>query len=602
MDKFNVTFSGYDVTLKVNKGSLLLDAAKEANIVMQADCGGKGTCGKCEAIITKNNSSDAPEKVLMCRKLVDYDMTVEILSSSVSTKIENFSISYKQSEKGREINIVPFFEIRDLKLNTPSLSDTRSDIRRVNDAIPSASIQTLSIDGIRNAPKIIREGSFKATVITAGENIYGISSANCYYGVAFDIGTSSICSRLINLRNGDILCSSVCANPQKVYGADVSSRCSYIDRDSNKLSTLRKLIVEKCERMIEWLCEKVDVRVDDLACVGVSGNTIMLHIFMGVDPSSIGEAPYAPVFTESITTYGVNIGFKNLTSVIVKTLPCVSGYIGADALAGVVKIGMICDDAPVLLVDLGTNAEIILKANGNIYACAAAAGPSIEGAHMSCGMNASPGAVSSVSISEALNCTVIGDGLPTGICGTGTLDAISELFRIGVIQENGRYVPGEESIPENLVDRMIMEGMSRSFVIVPPLETKNHRSIAISQSDVRAFQMGKSAVRTGIEILLETAGISASELRAVYLAGALGDNIDPVSAVRTGVIPKIDFKYIKSVGNAALDGTVDCLLKKEKMREAVELATRIRYIELSSVKGFMDRYVGNMSFDSNLRA
>ncbi len=391
-------------------------------------------------------------------------------------------------------------------------------------------------------------------------------------GVILDVGTTTIAACLVDLSSGEILQKTSALNPQSVYGADVLSRINACRE--GKLERLQKIVLEKSNELIHSIAEGKSV--DELV---VSANTTMLHIYLGKNPETIGVYPFTPVFTQTQRIDGVAL---SLQADKVRLLPSVSGYIGSDITAGVLACCMHKENKAELLVDIGTNGEVVLSHKGRLYATSTAAGPALEGACIERGLGGVSGAIDKVYVQNGnLTFSTIGNEKARGICGSGLIDLIAVLLEEELIDESGSW---NEDSTSPLMNKLLGD----KFYLTD--------EVYLSQRDIRQFQLAKSAIVAGIDTLLSTCGVEIDELENVYVAGGLGFYMNVQNAVRTGLLPKWSLSKAKVVGNTSLAGARLCLLQETAQREIERIATEMQVIELSFSKIFQDLYIEYMSF------
>lgn len=417
-------------------------------------------------------------------------------------------------------------------------------------------------------------------------------------GIAIDIGTTTIVAYLIDMGTGKTLAASSAINPQTAFGADVISRISYIGDGPEKLLELQKAAVRQINDLIKDLFAKTGRSATKEDLIVVAGNTTMEHIFAGISPESIGRSPFEPQFYESIEFAASELGIEMESSVKVKLLPNIYGFVGGDIVSGIIYSGMHKTDELSLLVDIGTNNEMVLGNKDIMYCCSAAAGPALEGAKIKMGMRAAPGAIDSVKINgSGIKITTINDKPPLGICGSGLVDAISELLKAGVITESGRFAKKEDIKDINLSERLTgTHAKDMLFVIASEGEQGQNPEVGLTQKDIREIQLAKGAIAAGIEILLDVAGKKLDDIKNVYLAGAFGNYIDIENAVRISILPSVPRERIHPIGNSA--GAGACLMLKEPdlWETADGLIKKSKHIELANHEKFQDIFVDNLSF------
>lgn len=416
-------------------------------------------------------------------------------------------------------------------------------------------------------------------------------------GIAVDIGTTTIVAYLVDLGTGMTLSASSAINPQTSFGADVISRISYIGDDPDKLSELQRAVMKQINSLIKEVFLKTGRKPSAKDSIVVAGNTTMEHIFAVISPESIGKSPFKPQFYDSLEFDALELGIEAENGVKVKLMPNIHGFVGGDIVSGIIYSGIHDTDELSLLVDIGTNNEMVLGNRQFMLCCSAAAGPALEGAKIKMGMRAAPGAIDSVKINgSGIKITTINDMPPLGICGSGLVDAISELLKAGVITQSGRFADKEE-LKEHLFNRFKgNKGKDLSFIIATEGEYGNNPEVGITQKDIREIQLAKGAIAAGAQILLDVAGKKLEDIKNVYLAGAFGNYIDIENAVRISILPDVPRERIHPVGNSAGDGA--CLMLKDPSLwdTAANIIKKAEHIELACHKDFQEIFIGNMSF------
>ena len=416
-------------------------------------------------------------------------------------------------------------------------------------------------------------------------------------GIAIDIGTTTIVAYLVDLGTGMTLAASSAINPQTSFGADVISRISYIGDDPDKLSELQKAVTKQINSLIKEVFSKTGRKPSEKDSMAVAGNTTMEHIFAGISPESIGKSPFKPQFYDSLEFEASELGIEAEKGVKVKLMPNIHGFVGGDIVSGIIYTGMHRSEELSLLVDIGTNNEMVLGNSDFMLCCSAAAGPALEGAKIKMGMRAAPGAIDSVKINgSGIKITTINDMSPVGICGSGLVDAISELLKARVITQSGRFADKEE-LEEHLSGRFKgNKGKDLSFILAAEGEYGSNPEVGITQKDIREIQLAKGAIAAGAQILLDVAGKKLDQIKNVYLAGAFGNYIDIENAVRISILPDVARERIHPVGNSA--GAGACLMLKDPSLwdTAADIIKRAEHIELANHKDFQEIFVGSMTF------
>lgn len=399
------------------------------------------------------------------------------------------------------------------------------------------------------------------------------------YGVAVDLGTTTIVAYLVNLASGNILQAESVMNPQRAYGDNVISRCDYIAEDRDGLQTLHDIAIEAINDLIDHLCQENQVDPHQVRRFTLAGNTIMQHIILNVDPSAIAVAPFTPTFTETQTLSAEDMGLNIQPDALCHICPAVSGYIGGDTMAALKAVEMDTRDDISLLVDIGTNGEIVLGNKDRMLSCSAAAGPAFEGAHIQFGMGGVSGAINKVMHQqETVQYTTIDDVEAIGICGSGLLDAVALIKELNLLTETGTLDK----------DRTV----DRDGIATYDLSDK----VYITQKDIREVQLAKSAIAAGIHVLVNRMGITYDDIQHVYLAGGFGSYMDVHSAAVIGLLPKECVDQSQSVGNAAGMGAVKVLLSDRELQETQDVKAVIEYLELSFDMEFNNLFIDHMIF------
>jgi len=397
----------------------------------------------------------------------------------------------------------------------------------------------------------VRLSKGNSQVLTDGCHVK-VSADGDGYGIAIDMGTTTIAAQLYDLATGENLSTYASVNNQKGYGADVITRSEHSE-------DVHPIAIEQINEIIDFFGKEINR-------VSIAGNTIMQHFTLGLDPRPITVAPFTPATTALEIRAGKELGIKAKE---VRVLPCISGYVGADIVMGILATNLHKAEKPCLLLDIGTNGEIVAGSKKGVYCCSAAAGPAFEGANISCGMSAVEGAVNKIEVTDGhIKWETIGDKQPKGICGSGILDAVAEFLKSGIIEDTG-YMEEDVIVCDNVI---------------------------ITPKDIREVQLAKAAIAAGINTLLKKTGITLEEIDALYLAGGFGNYLDKNSAAQIGLIPKELLSKVKPVGNTSLTGCGMALVNNECQQEAVKIAQEAHYIELSCDMDFQSEYVQQMMF------
>ncbi len=410
------------------------------------------------------------------------------------------------------------------------------------------------------------------------------------YGVAFDIGTTTVVGLIWDLQDHKLLGISSRSNPQSAYGQDVISRIAFCMEDAGGLNVLNRLMIDCLNEMIHCLTK--DLPGKKLEAVVAVGNTTMCHFLLSKDPSTLARSPFQPAYSGSVNVNAKDAGIKASSDARLWVLPGIAGYVGADITAGIMATDLLKTKGTTLYIDIGTNGEIVVASDGMITACSTAAGPAFEGACICCGMRATTGAVEKVEITDSdVLCRVISDAQPCGICGSGLIDAVAQMLNRGIINYTGRMLKPEEAseqLPSFLAKRIRISENGPEFSLT--------EHVFISQQDVREVQLAKGAILAGATLLLAEVGKRPDELDAILIAGAFGNYIDKVSALKIGLFPPVEHEKITSVGNAAGVGACMALLSKDSAILAESIPPSVRHINLSTHPDFEHCYARSMHF------
>uniref|UniRef100_A0A7C3RJC6 DUF4445 domain-containing protein n=1 Tax=Dictyoglomus thermophilum TaxID=14 RepID=A0A7C3RJC6_DICTH len=544
--------------IKVTQGDRLLDILIENNIKIPSYCGGAGWCKKCKVKILDKGIS------LACQTYAEEDLTVELLKEE-STDIN----IQKEFLEDNNFILSPVITLQAFSLQIPSLSDLRSDLERILSVKENIYLQDISV--LRRLPTFLRRNNYKGNLVLFKEEIIDIreEELKSVYGIALDIGTTTLVGHILDLTNGSDIDSYSTENPQLTYGADIISRINFIIHNPEGLQILRDKLIKAITEIIQDLCIKNNISLNDIYAISIAGNSVMTHIFLGVTPENIAFSPFVPAFRNGMIFNSKDI-FGNIFNAKLYVFPLISGYVGGDVVAGIIATNLLNEKGNVMLIDIGTNGEIVLKSEDTLFACATAAGPAFEGSNISHGMIAKKGAISHVWLEETVKFEVIGDMEEKGICGSGLLDAISVMLDLKIIDHTGKFMKGGE------------------FYI---------GKVKITQKDVREFQLVKSALRAGIEVLLNKAGIIYKEIDKIYIAGSFGSYLNRKNAIKTGLLPHIPLEKIILVGNSAIGGAKIVLLNRFLMEDVEKIKEKVNYVELSSDKKFQEYFIKFMYFE-----
>ncbi len=605
--KYNITvnYNGRTISKKAEAGANLLDFLRSCGFEMDFPCGGKGTCGKCRVKVSgmTDTPSDNERKLLgkaldegirlACHCTVNSDIEVYMESKSDGAQISTDTRQFVQE-------LDPIVKKRAVRLERPDIEDQRTDIERLMSAARCLE-NRLGIDAVRELPRILRDADFNVTLVYSGSDLFcvepGDTGGKCF-GIAVDIGTTTIAAYLYDLVSGRRADVHSTLNPQKKFGADVISRIEYASSSTEAAREMHREIVSCINRIVSDFSERNGIGVDDIYAITFVGNTTMMHFLLNLPAGNIAVSPFIPVSTDTFLIKAAETGLQINKNGLIAVLPGVSAYVGADTVAAVLSSSMHESDEITLLVDIGTNGEIVLGNKKWMYSCSAAAGPAFEGANIRNGIGGVRGAIDKIEIGDSVRYTTIGKERAKGICGSGIVDAVAGLLKAGIIDETGRIISRDEAdgLPPRLLERLIEIDGRNAFLLLHSSECDSEIDIAITQKDVRELQNAKAAIAAGIKILIKQAGIDVSDIDRVYLAGGFGNYIDRDNAVVIGLLPRELKDRIESIGNAAGAGAVGALLSQKQIARAAEIKKMIKYVELSACPEFMDEFVESMLF------
>ncbi|NLG37578.1 MAG: DUF4445 domain-containing protein, partial [Clostridiales bacterium] len=516
------TMDGGNKRFRAQEGVNMLDALRREGVPIPAACGGRGSCGKCQIVVDKPSAYPpneaekrllSPEQLATGLRLACTRVLTQDIACRLPVAMQDAAITTDSAAASGETD--PIFRRVALTIPAAGLDSQRSDEERLLEA---AGLSSVSLTALRALPEAVRgqEGAVTALCREGlAVDICPGEGSGAPLGVAVDIGTTTLAAYLMDLESGTELAVASRLNPQKAYGDDVISRTDYTLKQSGGLETLRRLIVDAVSGLTQELCAQAGATLSRVVHMTIAGNPIMLHLFAGVPPACIVEAPFIPAFSGRQDFRAEQLGLVLHPEAMVTTLPCVSGYVGADTVAVALAVGLLNEERPCLMLDIGTNGEIMLGDRDGILACSAAAGPAFEGAHIRYGMGGVAGAISRVEMDDALGVRTIADAPAAGICGSAIVDVTAGLLAHGALDETGRLQPAG---PGWLRERFVREEQGWALRLASPGEGAQ-RDILFCQRDVREVQLAKGAVAAGIETLLRERGIGEDEVRAVFLAG-----------------------------------------------------------------------------------
>ena len=604
--RVTLSFTPSGKSVRVPAGVTVFDAASWNGIAIDSTCGGHGTCKKCKVRVLSGEVSAqkldfralTPEQVqdgwrLACLAPANDDLEVEVPPLTTRPKAATVGV-------GRQVILRPAIQKRYVELADPSLSDQRTDLERLRDGVDDLEV-TVEPRVLATLGRTLRESDWKVTAVVVDDALVGVEpgdTTGTAYAIAVDLGTTTVVATLMDVKTGTPAAVRSMLNKQQPFGADVISRISATMLDPEGLPRLQELAQSTISELIAEVCDEAGVDRGSVYEVAIAGNATMIQLLLGIDPEPLGVAPFILASRTYPGLMAADIGLEVHPFARVVVLPALGAYVGGDIIAGALASGMDRDKRLRLFIDVGTNCEIVIGDGERMMATAAPAGPAFEAASIRNGMRAAPGAIETVSINDdGMKIGVIGDVKPVGLCGSGLVDAVSELVRVGVIDSSGRFLPDDqvkEKRPD-LAERLVERAGERHFLLATEDESGGDE-VVLTQRDVRELQFAKAAISTGWRLLLEAFGAEEADVQQVLLAGSFGTYLSPSSAVRIGLVPKLPVLRIVSAGNVAGEGAKMVLLSLPERHGAQALLDEIHYVELSDHEGFQDRFVGELAF------
>jgi len=591
-----------DKELNLKVGANLRTALIEAGIPLDSVCGGQGICLKCKAQVSGISQKPTDlerEKLsaeelrsgwrLACQVTVDEPGEVRLPEIPVSRAKAGFSLL------GEKVALQPNVHLRRFELSEPAISDQRADWNRLAEFLeisePSPVRAELSL--LQEIPDQLREWNFQGGAILVGDTVATLDpldSARDMLGVALDIGTTTLAAGLVDLATGKVVTLDAELNPQIAFGADVISRIVYMQESPGKGQKLQEELIKGLNRLLSRLCRNTRREQGRIFEATVVGNTTMLHSLLGLDARYIALVPFVGVLNRAQCVSATELGLQIHPRGRVYILPAIASFVGADTVAVILATRLYQTHVPRLAIDIGTNGEVMLATKDGILTASTAAGPAFEGGRIKFGMRATKGAISSFQATPFMGYTVIGSSVARGICGSGLIDLVAELFRVGVLDRQGRVLlPSEtgSSLAAELAQRVRVRGEEREFVVSKNEETE----ITLTQKDVRELQLAKGAIRAGIELLMKEANINTRDIQEVLLSGVFGNYINREKAVLLGLIPPFSLDRVHFIGNGAMDGALRVLLNLEERHQADEISAQVHHIELSGRADFEETFL-----------
>ena len=615
MAKISVQFLPDDKTVQVEGQKTVLEAAEIAGVYINSLCGGEGMCGRCKAIIRSGEVRTEPTAhlsreeiqggyVLACKCYLNGNAVVEI---PLESRLEGaprltdedalrFGSTRVLVGEGGPYTHDPLSRKTFLSLPAPSLDDHTADQERVYRELRrdrDIPIMQMGLAQLRQLAALLRENEWQVTA-TLGRRggtvevveIEGGDTSATNYGVAVDVGTTTVVAHLVDLNRSDTVARQATYNSQIQYGEDIISRIMF-GNSKEKLDRLTSCIAGDINDLIAGLVASAGVSLSDVTFVLCAGNTTMVHLLLNLDPSAIRLEPYVPTALVPPVVRAAEAGIRINPRGLLGCVPSVACYVGGDVVADVLVSGMARSEKPSMLVDVGTNGEIVIGNRDWLVCCSASAGPAFEGGGISCGMRATRGAIERLTMTkgcQVASYSVIGGGRPAGLCGSGLVDLVAEMLRSGdclersgalTAHDSGRVREGEDDL---------------EFVVVPADQTATGKDIVVTQADLRNFIRSKGAIYHAAECLIEHFGLQFGDLENIYIAGGFGNYLDIREAIMIGMLPDCPIARFQFIGNGSVQGAKTMLLSRQASAEGEAIASKMTYIELSTDPKFMNEY------------
>jgi uncharacterized 2Fe-2S/4Fe-4S cluster protein (DUF4445 family) len=620
-----VVFTPSGRRTRVERGTSVLDAARRLGVDLDSVCGGRGICGRCQVEVSEGEHAKhaivsrashlspvsdverayeadrglADGRRLGCTALIEGDVVVDVPPES-----QVYRQVVRKEAEARTIAIDPVVRLHYVEVAEPDLASPASDLRRLREALAREwGLEGLRFDGhvLQELQRTLREGGWRVTVaVHDGAVITGIWPGlhDRAYGIAFDIGSTTVAGHLCDLGSGDVLASAGAMNPQIRFGEDLMSRVSYVMLHPGSTAELTRAVRGCLAKLTAELARDAGVDRADVLEVTLAGNPIMHHLALGLDPTELGGAPFALAVDEAVRLHAPELGLPVHPGARAYVLPCIAGHVGADTAGVILSEGPYLRDDLSLIVDVGTNAEIVLGNRQRLLAASSPTGPAFEGAQISCGQRAAPGAIERVRIDpdtlEPRFRVIGGDAWSdepefagtrvTGVCGSGIIEAIAELHLAGILTTDGT-IDGELA---SRSPRIVRDGRTFSYLL-----HDGEPELTITQNDVRQIQLAKAALHAGCRLLLERYGVE--QVDRIRLAGAFGTHIDPRHALVLGLVPDCEPERVTAAGNAAGTGARIALLNQTSRTEIEDVVRRVEKVETAVEPRFQEHFVHAMA-------
>ena len=616
MEKFQVTIMPEGINVEVDKGTNLLDAANAAGITLKSSCGGQGTCGRCcvkvlEGKVEGGNGNMSKSKreegyILACTATVeDGDVTVDFPESSRLSEhqvlLDDSLDEVIKEHQMEECNSCDdaFVKKVQVTMTEPTLMENVDDYNRLSaelKGILGTENITISYDALRTLPAKVREQDWKVTVTCVmsddAAEIIRVEAGHVDtppYGIALDIGTTTVVAALVDLASGKKLHQAGTFNRQAGMGDDVISRIVYTEEEKDGLAEIQKVVIETINDLLDEVYEEQGITAEDVSAMMVAANTTMIHLFLGIEPKFIRREPYIPGAQDVPVLKAKELGVKINDNGAIICFPSVASYVGGDIVSGALLTGIEKQDEFWLFIDIGTNGEMVLGNSDLLMCCACSAGPAFEGGGIQFGMRAMDGAIEKIVIDDDFNVSyaTVNNAAPVGICGSGLIDCLSTLRTAGIINRQGKM--------QNVnTDRMRTGDEGPEFVLVYAAESGCGKDIVITEADVENLIRAKAAVFAGIRIMLAKMELPLEAVSKILIGGGFGNYLNLKDSIRIGLLPDLPAEFYSFIGNSSLKGAYMALLSRSVFKHSIELGQSMTYLELSDGNEFYDEYVQAM--------
>lgn len=597
MTAFTIDFEPVGRRGKCQKNESLLTCARQLGVGINSICGGKGTCHSCKVqVISGSVSKSRPNEreIFTSQELKEgWRLACQAYPTSdckITVPAESMTTPQRVQVEGLEVKVAlePSVRVYLLQLSAPSLKAPQADDDRLLEALNRQyKLQCTKIDvgALRVSSDQLRSWNWKSQAVVRDDEVIAVLPRNCHQlGLAIDLGTTKIAGYLVDLDNGRTLAARGMMNPQISYGEDIISRMSRVVKSPDEGGQLQKLAVDAINELSAELSKEAGAKPGEIVEAVVVGNTAMHHLFLRLPVKQLALSPFVPAASRALAIRAGELGLNIAPGAYIHLLPNIAGFVGADHVSMLLATDAWQAKGATVALDIGTNTEVSLIYKGKITTTSCASGPAFEGGHIKYGMRAATGAIERLRIDGGeIHYQTIDGASPVGICGSGILDALAQLYVAEIIDEGGRIIDNQPRV-------RTYKGQ-HEFTLVSREERKGRPAITVTQSDVRELQLAKAAIRTGIQILLETSGCAEDDIKQVIIAGAFGTYIDVASAVVIGMLPPLPLKRFRQVGNAAGAGARLALISLKSRAKAQAIASRVSYIELASSPDFQPTFL-----------